>query len=156
MKNFCNKVIAAISVAVMIAVIAGCGNSAETVTVTETRSETITGTLYAPQTRSVGEGTVGDTGPIMPNVDETQVETVTQAAITAFEREWGDGSGVNVVWGPNIISGWALAGLENNSGVSGKDVLLAQENGAWIVKDMGHVLSVKWESQTPSQLWPSM
>lgn len=149
-----NKTIAAFWVAGILAAANGCGG-AETATVTETREATIARTVTTSPTRSVGSSTT-DSGPIMPNVDESQVEPVTMAAMTAYEREWGDGSGVTAVWGPNIISGWALIGLENESGAAGKDVLLAQENGVWQVKDLGHALSVKWEGQTPPELWPSM
>jgi len=35
-------------------------------------------------------------------------------------------------------------------------VLLTQENGVWVVKDIGHALSVNWEDKTPPGLWPSM
>lgn len=137
----------------------GCGGN-DSVTVTETRIATITQTTASTAARDAGssggtDGT-GNSGPIMPNVDESQVEPVTMAATAAYEAEWGDGSGVNVVWGPNIISGWALIGMGNNSGAAGKDVLLAQENGVWQVKDMGHALSVQWDVQTPAGLWPTM
>ena len=91
----------------------------------------------------------------MPNVDESAVQPVTDSALAAFGQQWGDGSGVRVVWGPNIISGWALIGVENNSGQAGKDVLLHQEDGVWIVKDIGHALVVNWKSQTPPGLWPT-
>lgn len=148
------KAMAALWVTGSIVAITGCGGAADTVTITETREATIART--APAARSVSGSTAGDSGPIMPNVDESQVEAVALAATAAFDREWGDGSGVNVVWGPNIISGWALIGLENISGAAGKDVLLAQENGTWQVKDMGHALSVQWEGQTPQGLWPTM
>ncbi|MHB9111589.1 MAG: hypothetical protein ACYC4D_03025 [Thermoleophilia bacterium] len=138
----------------ILAAVIGCGGT-DTATVTETREATIARTAASTPTRSVDSST-GDSGAIMPNVDEAQVEAVAMAATAAFDREWGDGSGVNVVWGPNIISGWALIGLENISGAAGKDVLLAQENGVWQVKDMGHAMSLKWEGQTPPGLWPSM
>lgn len=134
--------------------VSGCGGT-DTVSVTETRASTIEQPATPTATRSVADSSV-DSGPIMPNVDESQVEPLTMEAITAYQREWGDGSGVNVVWGPNIISGWALIGLENESGAAGKDVLLAQENGVWKVKDIGHALSEQWKDQTPPGLWPSM
>ena len=54
----------------------------------------------------------------MPNVDESAVPAVTNAALAAFERDYGDGSGASVVWGPNVISDWALIGVENNSGAA--------------------------------------
>jgi len=163
--------IAAVCAAVIIAMIAGCGSSPEVVTMTRTRDATTGGSLTAaPAANGSGGSSSGnnagaygsDSGsapgsvPIMPNVDETQLDAVTLAATSAYEGAWGDGSGVNVVWGPNIISGWALTGIENNSGAAGKDVLLALENGVWIVKDMGHALSEKWKSQTPAALWPSI
>lgn len=138
--------------------VTGCGGT-DGVTVTEIRTATIAQTTASAPARNAGSNSGGNTvagGPVMPNVDESQVEAVAMAATAAFDREWGDGSGVNVVWGPNIISGWALIGLENNSGASGKDVLLAQENGVWQVKDMGHALSAQWDGQTPSGLWPTM
>lgn len=73
-------------------------------TVTETRIATISQTTASTPAREIGDS-AGSSGPIMPNVDESQVEPVTLAATAAYEGEWGDGSGVNVVWGPNIISG---------------------------------------------------
>src|SRR5665811_1447287 len=130
----------------------GCGADADIETGTQTNETTIAKTVAAPST-VIGSNSV-DSGPIMPNVDETQVEPVTLAAVAAFEREWGDGSGVNVVWGPNIISGWALLGLENQSGAAEKDVLLAQDNGVWQVRDMGNSLAERWENQTPPGLLP--
>lgn len=147
--------LAALSVVAGMAMIPGCGDGSDTAQVTETGEATIARTITAPPSGSGSGGTAGDSGPIMPNVDETQIEAVTRSATAAFEQEWGDGSGVNVVWGPNILSGWALIGLENYSGAAGKDVLLAQENGVWQVKDMGHALSVKWEGLTPPGFWPT-
>lgn len=130
--------------------IAGCGGDSAPVSGTETHQATVT------RASTVQQSTVTDSGPVMPNVDETAVPAVTDAALSAFERDYGDGSGVSVVWGPNVISGWALIGVENNSGAAGKDVLLAQENGIWMVKDVGHALSVNWQDKTPPGLWPSM
>lgn len=150
------KTIAALLVAGLVVAISGCGSDADTGAGTQTIETTITKTAPAPSTNSVSGSNAVDDGPIMPNVDETQVESVTLAAVSAYERDWGDGSGVDVVWGPNIISGWALIGIENNSGGAGKDVLLVQENGIWQVRDMGQALSAKWEGQTPDALWPSM
>lgn len=100
--------------------------------------------------------TATDSGPVMPNVDESQIAAVESAASAAFSRDWGDGTGVHIVWGPNIISDWALVGVENESGLAGKDVLLRQEGGVWQVKDMGHAMALKWEDQTPPGLWPSV
>lgn len=130
--------------------LAGCGGDSVTVTSTETDQATAT------RASTVRQSTVTDSGPIMPNVDESAVPAVTDAALAAFERDYGDGSGASVVWGPNVISGWALIGVENNSGAAGKDVLLSQENGVWTVKDIGHALSVNWQDKTPPELWPSM
>ena len=129
---------------------AGCGGNAETPAATsiETHETTITRTVTSSTTPT-------DEGPIMPNVDESQVRGVTDVALAAYDRDWGDGSGVYVVWGPNIVSGWALIGVGNKSGAAGKDVLLHQESGSWQVKDIGHGLSVKWEEQTPPGFWPT-
>ena len=126
----------------------GCGGDTLTAGSTETRVATVT------RTASDQTSTAGDSVPVMPNVDESAVQVVTDSALAAYNRDWGDGSGVHVVWGPNIVSGWALIGVENNSGAAGKDVLLRQENGAWQVKDSGHGLSMKWEDQTPPGFWP--
>jgi len=130
-------------------IIGGC-DDAVTVTTVETLETTVLRTTSATQS------TRSDNGPIMPNVDESEAQAVTDVALRAFERDWGDGSGVRAVWGPNIISGWALIGVENTSGAAGKDVLLHQENGGWQVMDMGHALSAQWENQTPPGLWPSL
>lgn len=130
--------------------LAGCGGDSVTVTSTEIDQATAT------RASTVRQSTVTDSGPIMPNVDESAVPAVTDAALAAFERDYGDGSGASVVWGPNVITGWALIGVENNSGAAGKDVLLSQENGVWTVKDIGHALSVNWQDKTPPGLWPSM
>ncbi len=100
--------------------------------------------------------TQSGSGPVMPNVDETEVQAVSDSALAAYEKQWGDGSGAFVVWGPNIVSGWALMGVENDSGAAAKDVLLHQENGAWQVKDMGKGLAAKWEGQTPPGFWPTV
>lgn len=151
-----NKATAALWVAGLVIAVSGCGTDTDTVTGTQTGDNTIAKTATAPSTVSVIGSNSVDSGPIMPNVDESQMESVTLAAVAAYEREWGDGSGVNVVWGPNIISGWALLGLENQSGAAEKDVLLAQDNGVWQVRDMGNSLAERWENQTPPGLLPSM
>ncbi|MFA6001192.1 MAG: hypothetical protein WC828_03650 [Thermoleophilia bacterium] len=140
----------AIFLVLLIAVTAsGCGDEAGSTTTTPTLKTTTT-------SDSPSVNTVTDSGPVMPNVDETQVAAVEAAASAAFSREWGDGTGVHIVWGPNIISDWALIGMENESGLAGKDVLLRQEGGVWQVKDTGHALALKWESQTPAGLWPTV
>jgi hypothetical protein len=128
---------------------AGCGGAAS-VTNVETREATVIRTVTSAQSPTV------DNGPVMPNIDAAAAQLVTDIALQAYEREWGDGSGVRAVWGPNIVSEWALIGVENSSGAAGKDVLLHLENSAWRVKDMGHALSAQWENQTPPGLWPSM
>lgn len=127
----------------------GCGDEAGTATTTQTVKTTLTGNNPRVDTAT-------DSGPVMPNVDETQIAAVETAASAAFSKDWGDGTGVHIVWGPNIISDWALIGMENVSGLAGKDVLLRQEGGVWQVKDIGHALALKWEEQTPPGLWPSV
>lgn len=132
---------------------AGCGGGQATVTNVETHAVTVNGnTNTSANQRSTSVGS----GPVMPNIDESAARTITEIAIASYERDWGDGSGVRAVWGPNISSGWALIGVENNSGAAGKDVLLQQENNTWAVKDIGHALSTKWQDQTPPDLWPSL
>ncbi|MFA5809505.1 MAG: hypothetical protein WC935_04095 [Thermoleophilia bacterium] len=126
-----------------------CGD--ETGTVGMTQTVKTTATVNNPRL-----DTATDSGPVMPNVDESQIAAVEAAASAAFSRDWGDGTGVHIVWGPNIISDWALIGVENVSGLAGKDVLLCQEGGVWQVKDMGHALALKWHDQTPPGLWPSV
>jgi len=138
------------ALALAIGLFTGCGGDSVNVTGTETHKTVATRTSAGRQSTAV------DSGPIMPNVDESAVQVVTEAALAAFKHDFGDGSGARVVWGPNVISGWALIGVENNSGAAGKDVLLTQENGVWVVKDVGHALSVNWEDKTPLGLWPSM
>ncbi|MBI5870782.1 MAG: hypothetical protein HZB44_07485 [Actinobacteria bacterium] len=153
------KTLAVLSAAGILAAgtVTGCGGT-DGVTVTETRTATIAQTTTSAPARNAGSNGSGNTvagGPVMPNVDESQVEAVAMAATAAFDREWGDGSGVNVVWGPNINSGWALIGLENNSGAAAKDALLFQENGAWTVKGIGNALAADWRDRTPPELWPT-
>ena len=110
----------------------------------------------APTVKKPATDTVSDSGPVMPNVDETQIAAVEAAASMAYNQDWGDGSGIRIVWGPNIIDDWALIGVENESGAAGKDVLVHREGGAWQVKDIGHALALNWQEQTPPGLWPSV
>ncbi|MFA5801983.1 MAG: hypothetical protein WC911_05830 [Thermoleophilia bacterium] len=137
-----------VSIIVLALAGSGCGDETGPAGTAQTAKTTLT--IDDPR---LGTATVS--GPIMPNVDETQIAAVEAAASAAFNRDWGDGTGVHFVWGPNIISDWALVGVENESGLAGKDVLLHQESGVWQVKDMGHDLVSNWEGQTPPGLWPS-
>ncbi len=137
---------------VFVVLFSGCGGGTATVIRTETHEVTV---APAPRTATGASTSGAGTGPVMPNVDETAAAVVTDVALKAYEAQWGDGSGVHAVWGPNIVSGWALIGVENLSGAAGKDVLLHEENGTWKVKDIGHALSVTWGDQTPPSLWPT-
>ncbi len=157
MSNFAAATIPATFILAILIVATGCGGSVTNtsmVSTMEPRAETPgeianNAVITSPRTNPV------DSGPVMPNIDEFSAQTVTEIALAAYGRDWGDGSGVRAVWGPNITSGWALIGIENNSGNAGKDVLLQQENGTWVVRDVGHALSAKWQSQAPPDLWPS-
>ncbi len=131
--------------------VSGCGGGTVAVVSTETNAATV-----APvPTVCLTPGAVDGAGPVMPNVDEAAAVVVTDTALKAYEAQWGDGGGVHAVWGPNIVSGWALIGVENLSGAAGKDVLLHEENGVWRVKDVGHGLVAAWGDQTPASLWPT-
>lgn len=94
------------------------------------------------------------TSPVMPNIDPADAVAVTEAAQRSFNDQQGDGSGVNVVWGPNIVDGWAIMGIENESGLSPVEALLHKENGVWVVKEMGSNLASRWRAETPAGLWP--
>lgn len=92
----------------------------------------------------------------MPLVDESFVPHITEAATAAFEKDYGDGSGVYVVWGPNIVGDWALMGLQNESGSNTNQTLLHLElSGEWKVMGIGSSLAAAWQPQTPPELWPS-
>ncbi|MEK6536126.1 MAG: hypothetical protein AABZ63_01420, partial [Actinomycetota bacterium] len=64
--------------------LAGCGGDSVIETGTETHQATTT------RASTVRQSTVTDSGPIMPNVDESAVPAVTNAALAAFERDYGD------------------------------------------------------------------
>lgn len=145
--------------ALALAVLPGCGGS-DTAGVTATGPATVSSPAQttAAEPAPTQNAAPGDDGgglvPVMPNLSETDVSDVTSAASYAYNKAWGDGSGVDVVWGPNIVSGWAIIGMENISGAAGKDVLLQKEGGAWVVRDMGNSLAAKWSDRTPAGLWP--
>ncbi|MHB0866037.1 MAG: hypothetical protein ACYCXL_01890 [Thermoleophilia bacterium] len=94
------------------------------------------------------------TVPVMPNVDPAAAVAAETAAISAYEARWGDGSGAAAVWGPNIVDGWALIGVENYSGTAAMDVLLQREGSVWVVRDMGGDLAGQWQARSPAGLWP--
>lgn len=133
--------------------VSGCGGA--TVTVPGTETKTVTAASGPADTISVPAAPGAGSVPFMPNVDEAAAVAVTGLALKTYEGQWGDGSGVHAVWGPNIDSGWALIGVENISGAAGKDVLLHEESGVWQVKDIGHGLVAAWGDQTPASLWPN-
>lgn len=130
---------------------AGCAQQAA---VTETAP---VGPLVATTETGPGDGTstcACSSG--MPLVDETFVPQITDAATAAFEKEHGDGSGVYVVWGPNVVGDWAMMELQNESGANANKALLYLEpGGQWQVMDIGADLAPEWQSQTPPELWPS-
>ncbi|MEK7816952.1 MAG: hypothetical protein AAB281_01720 [Actinomycetota bacterium] len=150
--------------ALALAALPGCSGS-DSGAVTATASATIPNATKAAEATTTASGS-GDAGtpdsnaadaglvPVMPNLSEADVSEVTAAATSAYNKAWGDGSGVDVVWGPNIVSGWAIIGMENISGAAGKDVLLQKEGGAWVVRDMGNGLAAQWNDRTPAGLWP--
>lgn len=149
--------------ALALAALPGCSGS-DSGDVTATASATVQNTaqtasaLTSASDNSTGaaNGNSADAGmvPVMPNLSEADVSEVTTAASYAYNNAWGDGSGVDVVWGPNIVSGWAIIGMENISGAAGKDVLLQKEGGAWAVREMGNGLAGKWKDKSPAGLWP--
>lgn len=126
-----------------------CGGGESQVTGVVTRSQTPA--MSITKTQSDYETL---TTPVMPNVDPAAAAAAEAAAVTAYEARWGDGSGAAAVWGPNIVSGWALMGIENYSGTASMDVLLQQEGSAWVVRDMGEDLAGQWQGRAPAGLWP--
>lgn len=148
--------------ALALAVLPGCSGS-DSGAVTAAVSATVQNTAQTVATVSSASdngagatnGNAADAGevPVMPNLSEADVSDVTTAASYAYNNAWGDGSGVDIVWGPNIVSGWAIIGMENISGAAGKDVLLQKEGGAWVVRDMGNGLMERWKGKTPAELW---
>lgn len=145
---------------VMALVMTACGSGGVTTTGEAAPGMTVTGGAAVEAAAGAPTDAASTTSagavPVMPNLSEADVEAVTAAATAAYEKSFGDGSGAEVVWGPNIISDWALIGMENFSGQAGKDVLLYREGGQWVVKDMGQGLAAKWNEKTPAGLWPSM
>lgn len=145
---------------VMALVMTACGSGGVATTGEAAPGTTVTGGAAVEAAAGTPTDAASTTGagavPVMPNLSEADVEAVTAAAAAAYEKSFGDGSGAEVVWGPNIIYDWALIGMENFSGQAGKDVLLYREGGQWVVKDMGQDLSAKWNEKTPAGLWPSM
>lgn len=126
-----------------------CGDAESQLTGAVTRSQTPAMSI----TRTQADYET-PTAPVMPNVDPAAAAAAEAAAVTAYEARWGDGSGAAAVWGPNIVSGWALMGIENYSGTVAMDVLLQQEGSAWVVRDMGQDLAGQWQGRTPDSLWP--
>lgn len=145
---------------VMALVMTACGSGGVATTGEAAPGMTVTGRAAVEAAAGAPTDAASTTSagavPVMPNLSEADVEAVTAAAAAAYEKSFGDGSGAEVVWGPNIISDWALIGMENFSGQAGKDVLLYREGGQWVVKDMGQGLAAKWNEKTPAGLWPSM
>lgn len=146
---------------VMALVMTACGSGGVATTGEAAPGMTVTGgaaidAAAGTPTDAAASTTSAGAVPVMPNLSEADVEAVTAAAAAAYEKSFGDGSGAEVVWGPNIISDWALIGMENFSGQAGKDVLLYREGGQWVVRDMGQGLAAKWNEKTPAGLWPSM
>lgn len=134
----------------MIIVTVGCSEQAA---VTETAPSE---PMVATTETEPGDGTSTCACGGMPLVDESFVPQITEAATTAFEKDYADGSGVYVVWGPNVVGDWAMIGLQNESGTAANQALLHLElSGEWQVKGIGQDLAPEWQSQTPPELWPS-